>query len=227
MARAAEEAAIYATEGGDRRRASPEFQQATVFAWLVHQLYTPGYPVSRFRMGKMLYLIEARTKAGLFTEFRKQAAGPYDPNLRYKGPEDIAVRQRQWLVSKGDTGFEPGPNIEEALGYAPSYIDLKAAAEVVENFKTFKDETLERWTTVHMAAEELLSTDQQVTSEAVIRYIESVPEWRPKLSRQTFSLADITNGYYRLMVIGQSNSHREFRTRPQRLRRIDEHAADA
>jgi hypothetical protein len=60
----------------NKRRAGLEFQQATVFAWLVHRLYTPGYPVSRFRMGKMVYLIEAKTKAGLFTTFRKQAAGP-------------------------------------------------------------------------------------------------------------------------------------------------------
>jgi hypothetical protein len=97
------------------------------------------------------------------------------------------VRQKQWLISKDDTGFEPGPNIEEALEYAPRYIDLKAAVEVVEHFRMFRYETLKGWTPVHMAAEELLSTGQQVTSETVIRYIESIPEWQPKLSREEFN----------------------------------------
>jgi hypothetical protein len=171
-----------------RQPSAPEpFRQAAVLAWVVHKLHSPGYPVSRFRAQKMLYLIEARLRTGLSIEFRKQAAGPYDPSLRYKGPEDIAVRQRGWLVQPDDSHFEPGPNIEEALRYASRYIDTELAESVLEEFRTFKDGTLERWTTVHLAAVELQRQGQPVTPETVEAYIESVPEWQPKLSREEFT----------------------------------------
>jgi hypothetical protein len=175
-----------------------------VLAWVVHKLHSPGYPVSRFRVQKMLYLIEAITETGLFSEFRKQAAGPYDRGLRYKGPEDIAVRQRGWLVPRGDSHFEPGPNIEEALRYASRYIDTELAELVLEEFRTFKDGTLERWTTVHLAAVELLRQGQPVTPETVEAYIESVPEWQPKLSRDEFTpgrIADALQGLEKLGFI--------------------------
>jgi len=137
--------------------------------------------------------MEASAKTDLFTEFHKHAAGPYDPNLRYKGPEDIAVRQKDWLLPSGNTHFEPGPKIEEALHHGPRYIDTELAEQLLEELRTLKDETLERWTTVHLAATEVLSTGHRVTPQDVIRHIESVPEWRPKLSRQAFTPAEIAH----------------------------------
>jgi hypothetical protein len=210
--REVEEARVYAIPAAGLARAAgtsvrqpstPEpFRQAAVLAWVVHKLHSPGYPVSRFRVQKMLYLIEAITETGLFTEFRKQAAGPYDPGLRYKGPEDIAVRQRGWLVPRGDSHFEPGPNIEEALRYASRYIDTELAELVLEEFRTFKDGTLERWTTVHLAAVELQRQGQPVTPETVGAYIESVPEWQPKLSRDEFTLDRIADALQGLEKLG-------------------------
>jgi hypothetical protein len=187
LARAAEIPEAYAMGSARQPVASVVFQQAAVLAWVVHELHSPGYPVSRFRVQKMLYLIEAVTESGLFAEFRKQAAGPYDPSLRYKGPEDIAVRQRGWLVPRGETHFELGPNIKEALDYASRYIDTELAELVLKEFRTFKDGTLERWTTVHLAAVELLRQGQPVTPETVEAYIESIPEWQAKLSREEFT----------------------------------------
>jgi PAS domain-containing protein len=210
--REVEEARVYAIPAAGLARAAgtsvrqpsaPEpFRQAAVLAWVVHKLHSPGYPVSRFRAQKMLYLIEAITETGLFTEFRKQAAGPYDPSLRYKGPEDIAVRQRGWLVQPDDSHFEPGPNIEEALRYASRYIDTELAELVLEEFRTFKDGTLERWTTVHLAAVELLRQGQPVTPETVEAYIESVPEWQLKLSRDEFTSGRIADALQGLEKLG-------------------------
>lgn len=207
LARAAETGEVYLTEPARRPAASAAFQQAAVLAWVVHKLHSPGYPVSRFRVQKMLYLIEAATEAGLFTDFHKQAAGPYDPGLRYRGPEDIAVRQRRWLVARGETHFEPGPNIEEALHYAPRYIDTELAELVLDKFRTFRDETLERWTTVHLAAVELEREGKPVTPESVLAYIESVPEWQPKLSREEFILDRIVEALEGLRTIGLLISH--------------------
>ncbi|MDI3281659.1 MAG: type I restriction endonuclease subunit M, partial [Bacillota bacterium] len=91
-------ARVQQRSGGPSEATLP-FKQAAIFAWVVNALYSPGYAVSRYRAGKMLYLIERATQSGLFRGFLKQAAGPYDPRLRYKGPEDIAVRQHRWLVA--------------------------------------------------------------------------------------------------------------------------------
>lgn len=172
----------------DSRTASPEFKQAAVLAWVVQQLYAPGYPVSRFRVGKMIYLIERAIQLGLFQNYLKQAAGPYDPSLRYKGPEDIAVRQQQWLRAVSDTRFEPGPKIAAGLRYAPRYLDLAQAAAVIEQFRTYQDASLSRWTTVDMAARDLMDLGEAVNPERVWQYLQQVPEWQHKLQREEFSL---------------------------------------
>ncbi len=208
---AAETAEVSVTEPACRPTASVAFRQAAVLAWVVHRLHSPGRPVSRFRVQKMLYLIEAVTETGLFNEFRKQAAGPYDPGLRYKGPEDIAVRQRGWLVARGDAHFEPGSNIEEALRRAPRYMDEVLAESVLEKFRGFRDETLERWTTVHLAAVELQRRGDPATPDTVLAYIQSVPEWQPKLSREEFVLdrvADALGGLRkRGILLGKGGAH--------------------
>jgi type I restriction enzyme S subunit len=209
LAGAAETAEAYESGPARQSAANAAFRQATVLAWVVHKLHSPGYPVSRFRVQKMLYLIEAVTETGLFSEFRKQAAGPYDPGLRYKGPEDIAVRQKGWLVARGEAHFEPGPNIEEALRYAPRYIDTESAALVLEEFRTFRDETLERWTTVHLAAVELQRRGDFVTPETVAAYIRSVPEWQPKLSREEFTLERIADAIRGLRSMGLLTQKKE------------------
>ncbi|GIW45685.1 MAG: hypothetical protein KatS3mg077_2967 [Candidatus Binatia bacterium] len=139
----------------------------------------------------MLYLIEAATDTGLFNEFRKQAAGPYAPSLRYQGPEDIAVRQKGWLIARKDTHFKPGRKIEEALKYAQRYIAIEPAASLLEEFRTFRDDILERWTTVHAAAVELQRRGSAVTPKTVLAHIQSIAEWKPKLSRKAFGVERI------------------------------------
>ncbi|ROR02913.1 Eco57I restriction-modification methylase domain-containing protein [Desulfosoma caldarium] len=204
LALAAERQGAFVADTPGQPAARKAFQQAVVFSWAVDRLHSPGYPVSRFRVQKMLYLIESATKTGLFMDFRKLAAGPYDPWLRYKGPEDIALREKNWLVAHDPTHFEPGPNIQEALGYAPRYIDTNLAELVLEKFRTFKDETLERWTTVHLAAMELWRGDKSMTPEAVLAYIRSVPEWKTKLSREAFApdrIADALEGLRKLGLL--------------------------
>ncbi len=139
------------------------FQQAAVLAWVVSKLSAPGCPVSRFRVQKILYLVEGAAGSGLFTKFRKQAAGHYDPGLRHHGPEDIAMRQKGWLEMPDDAHFLPGPNTAKALEYGPRYVDEILAELAIEEFRTFRDETLECWTTVHLAAVELARQGQPIS----------------------------------------------------------------
>ncbi|MBI4529872.1 MAG: type I restriction endonuclease subunit M [Deltaproteobacteria bacterium] len=169
-----------------RRTATRPFRQAATLAWLVYELYEPGFPVSRYRAGKMMYLVECSEKLGLFQNYLKYAAGPYDPGLRYRGPENIALNQRHWLVAPDSTHFEPGPNIQEAIRFAKRYIPVDRASAIIENFKEYTNPALERWTTVEMAARELQGRGETVTPENVLAYIESVPEWESKLQREEF-----------------------------------------
>ncbi len=185
-----------------RRTASPQFQQAAVIAWVVQRLHSQGHPVSRFRAGKIIYLIQRAEGLALFQNYLKQAAGPYDPSLRYRGPEDIAIRQRRWLAATDTSHFEPGPNIANAVRYAERYMDTARAAALIDHFREFRDATLERWTTVDTAACEVVANADTVTAEAVLAHIKAIPEWAAKLDRQEFELDKVRSALAGLRKLG-------------------------
>jgi hypothetical protein len=78
-----------------QKSAPEEFKRAVVFTWGVGRLHQQQIRATRLRVGKLIYFIEVEQRSGLFQNFLKQAAGPYDPTLRYKGPQDIAVHQQK------------------------------------------------------------------------------------------------------------------------------------
>lgn len=172
-----------ATKG--RKGASDEFKQAVVFTWVVGRLHEQQVRASRLRVGKLLYFIEADQKSGLFKNHLKQAAGPYDPSLRYKGPEDIALRQQHWLRMVSATDFVPD-SIGKCEKFFGRYFDPQKAEAVLEHFRTYGDEALGRWATVHYAAQELVAQGQPVNSATVLHHLESSPEWAHKADRQEF-----------------------------------------
>ncbi|HXF94293.1 MAG TPA: hypothetical protein VNK46_16185 [Nitrospiraceae bacterium] len=202
MAKSVEQSRSTTVSKPGPRKAPSQFQQAAILAWVVQQLYGQGRPVSRFRAGKIIYLIERAVQLGLFHNYLKQAAGPYDPSLRYKGPEDIAVRQQRWLTAVDESHFEPGPKINVALRYARRYLNFAQASAVIEQFRTYQDGTLSRWTTVDMAARELERLGQAVTPEHVWGYLADVSEWQHKLQREEFSVDLIASTLVGLRKIG-------------------------
>ena len=179
-------AASNASGPSGSRKATREFRQASILAWVVAELHESGRAVSRFRAGKMIYLIERGQDLGLFQHYLKQAAGPYDPQLRYGGPEKIAVEDHQWLRASDESHFEPGPNVEKGIRYAERFMDAGLAGEVLGHFKKYSNGALERWTTVDMASREIASGGGAVTVESVLAYIEATPEWAAKLERTEF-----------------------------------------
>ena len=172
-------------------RATLEFRQSSIFAWVVSELYDEGRPVSRFRVGKMIYLIERSQHLGTFQGFIKQAAGPYDPSLRYGGPEKIAIHDHQWLLETDDSHFAPGPNILNALRYAERYFNIDEARVVIQDFRTYRDGALERWTTLDMAIREIHDNGGEIGEQAILDHIRGIPEWAPKLDRDEFSISKI------------------------------------
>jgi hypothetical protein len=185
-----------------RKKTPDRFKQAAIFAWTVQELYSPGHPVSRFRAGKIIYLIERALELHLFRNYLKQAAGPYDPTLRYGGAEGIAVRRLKWLSVTDASHFVPGPNISQVKRYVSKYIDIVQASSVINEFRNYQDEALERWTTIDMAARELALTGKSVTAQNILGYIESIPEWRHKVGREQFSPERVAKSLDGLKMLG-------------------------
>ena len=143
------------------------------------------------RYTKLSYLLHRREE-GHAEGYIKKAAGPYNPQTRYGGPEKIALQKdyvRQHTSGKGQ-GFIASTHVDEA----EHYFDRWYGSEVLQWLEQFRYETnndLELLTTVDMAAEELCEAGEEVSVESVKEVIRSHPEWDPKLDRPIFSDANL------------------------------------
>lgn len=172
-----------------------QINEAVVISVLVKRFGTKF--LSRKRYTKLSYLLH-RYAEGQPEGYRKKAAGPYNPDTKYKGPERIAQKKRiaqkngYICFYKGDksTGFIAG----QAIGKAEYYFSKWYGSEVLdwlEQFHFKSNDELELLTTVDMAMEELRRAGQTVDVEAVKGIIQSHPEWEAKLQREIFSDANI------------------------------------
>ncbi|HVB01301.1 MAG TPA: hypothetical protein VNE42_08565, partial [Acidimicrobiales bacterium] len=93
----------------------------------------------------------------------------------------------------GSDHLEPGAKIEEGIVYAAGWLDAEHATEVVGTLLRYTNGTLERWTTIDMAAREIAAEGKPVTPGVVLAHIESIPEWAPKLKREVFEPAKIAS----------------------------------
>ncbi len=168
-----------------------QFNEAVVISVLAKHFGNEQYPLGRMRYTKLSYLLH-RYEEGHAEGYLKKAAGPYNPQTRYRGPEKIALEKdyvRQHRSSKGQ-GFIASTNFDEA----ESYFDKWYRSEVLQWLEQFRYKTnndLELLTTVDMAAEELCEAGEEVSVENVKEVIRSHPEWDPKLDRPIFSDANL------------------------------------
>jgi hypothetical protein len=174
------------------KRAAPlPFRRAAVYTWVCSELLQEYPRPTRYAVGKISYLLEIGLDLGLFTTHKKKAAGPYDPALRYRDAEPIAVEQQRWLVAEG-TSYEPGPDIDKAMQYAPRYLkDLAAARALVHYCSNVSGPFLETWTTVLMATQDLDREGRPATIDAIREHIASFDEWAAKLQKKHFTSKSI------------------------------------
>ena len=207
------------------RRASPQWVQAALLTWLCVEIRRRNQRATRFRLEKLLYLLCAREDVlrarelasgtlppsrqetmaeDLGLRFLEKAAGPYDPDLRYRGGEPLA-RKKGFLVScDGDTAFLPGTNAGIALRYAPRYTERfhQGWDSFLDTVVPLEDEVLERGATVHGACVGLARQGKPWTPQAVQAYLNSVPDWRAKLDKSHFSSDLITRSIQGLQGLG-------------------------
>ncbi len=170
-----------------------QINEAVVISFLVHKFGTKKYPLSRFRYTKYAYLLHRQSEREA-RGFDKYAAGPYNPANRYKGAEDIAVKNKyitkvQNPTSQNDA-FVVNENIEGALNYFQEWYGTEIQ-QWIEQFKFYKNEYLEVLTTVDKAICELAQKRNTIDVQNIKVYIDSIPQWKKKLEKPYFSDIEI------------------------------------
>jgi type I restriction enzyme S subunit len=170
-----------------------QINEAVIIAILAKQFGTKEFPSPRKRSTKLTYLLHRH--AGQDTgRYLKKAAGPYNPAIKYKGPETIAQKNGYVRTYHNGIyeGFVAAENIAQAETYFRDWYGLDALSWL-EQFRFRKTDELELLTTVDMAIEELRRAGNAVDLETVKQVIGSDPEWTNKLKRGIFADANISN----------------------------------
>ena len=166
---------------------SPESDDAVMLSVLSDRFGSAEFPLGRFRHTKLIYLLHRHVEGGA-EGYLKKAAGPYNPRVRYGGPERIARQSgyvRETQAGKY-SGLEQGEHIDKATGYFTRWYGDEPL-QWLEQFRYESNDTLEVLTTVDMAVRELRAGGGEVSVAEVRRVLTESDEWRPKLQRPEFS----------------------------------------
>ena len=169
-----------------------QFDDAVVIAAIVNEFYNDAIPLGRKRIQKLLYLLRRKQEADT-SAFKKKAAGPYADEVRYKGGEPIAVRNKYVAKKQGAKGttFSKGEKIESALEYIEKWEMTDDINWLVSTFKYTKTNDLELFATIDMAICDLINSGEVVSVASIKNLIASNKEWKDKLSKPYFSYNDI------------------------------------
>lgn len=164
-----------------------QINEAVVIGVLAKRFGNEQFPLPRKRRVKLMYLLH-RHAEGRAEGYLKKAAGPYDPNTKYKGPEQIALKNGYVRALRNEKyeGFVAGEKIEQAQRYFEQWYG-EAALAWLERFRYRKTDDLELLATVDMAMVDLAANSEPADVTSVKRVIAAHPEWLPKLSRELFS----------------------------------------
>lgn len=168
-------------------KANWEFKEAVLIAFLTKKCATTEYPLGRKRYTKFSYLFHRYTDNKV-EKYRNKAAGPYNPETKYKGPEKIAKQNKYIQESKEGkfNGFVPDENIEKALDYFCKYWTEDDVAWFDKN-KFLSNDKLELIATVDKAILDLQKQAKTISFDNVKKYIQESEEWKAKLKREIFS----------------------------------------
>ncbi len=185
-------AAQEASTGDKKSSHNWAFNEAVVISTLVNRFGKEDYPLGRKRYTKLSYLLHRRVERRA-EGYLKKAAGPYNPQTKYGGPEKIAKANGYILQHKGPkghSGFIAADNIAQAEGYFEKWYGLDVL-QWLEQFRFKKNDDLEVLATVDMATVELHEAGTEVNVASVKSVIANHPEWEAKLDRAAFSDANI------------------------------------
>lgn len=168
------------------------FDDAVMIAGIVNAFYFEKYPLGRKKVQKLLYLVRRKEQADI-SAFHKKAAGPYADEVRYKGGEPIAQKNKYIQVKRNEKGscFEKGVQMQQALAYLQDWGKQADIDWLVSQFQYTSVNELELLATVDMAICDLRRESTEISVASIKDLIRSNKEWRDKLKKAYFKDADI------------------------------------
>ena len=168
------------------------FDDAVMIAGIVNAFYSEKYPLGRKKVQKLLYLVRRKELADI-SAFHKKAAGPYADEIRYKGGEPIAQKNKYIQVKRSEKGsrFEKGVQMQQALTYLQDWGKQGDVDWLVSQFQYTSVNELELLATVDMAICDLRREGKETSVASIKDLIHSNIEWRDKLKKAYFKDADI------------------------------------
>jgi len=168
------------------------FEDAVILAVLADKIGSPDFPFTAFDAQKFPYLLRRHIE-GVTRGYKKFAAGPYNPELKYKSALPIALNRNYVKQTKVPyLGVIASANIQKAKEYFHKWYGEEPLLWI-EQFQFIKGRKneLELLTTVDMAMVELRADNMPITMLAVKNIIQTSKEWTSKLKREIFSDANI------------------------------------
>ena len=167
------------------------FNEAVVISVLAKGFGSEQFPLGRKRYTKLSYLMH-RHHEHQAEGYLKKAAGPYNPDTKYKGPEAIAIKNGYVRPHARDkfSGFVASDKIAEADTYFRKWYGDDVLIWL-EQFRFKPNDELELLATVDMAMEDLRQSGKSVELSTVKSVIRNHPEWEAKLERDIFSDTNI------------------------------------
>lgn len=168
------------------------FDDAVMIAGIVNAFYSEKYPLGRKKVQKLLYLVRRKEQADI-SAFHKKAAGPYADEIRYKGGEPIAQKNKYIQVKRSEKGscFEKGAQMQQALAYLQDWGKQADIDWLVSQFQYTSVNELELLATVDMAICDLHREGKVISVASIKNLIRSNKEWRGKLKKTYFRDLDI------------------------------------
>ena len=168
------------------------FDDAVMIAGIVNVFYSEKYPLGRKKVQKLLYLVRRKEQADI-SAFHKKAAGPYADEVRYKGGEPIAQKNKYIQVKRNEKGsrFEKGVQMQQALTYLQEWGKQGDVDWLVSQFQYTSVNELELLATVDMAICDLRREGKEISVASIKDLIRSNKEWRDKLKKTYFRDSDI------------------------------------
>ena len=168
------------------------FDDAVMIAGIVNAFYSEKYPLGRKKVQKLLYLVRRKEQADI-SAFHKKAAGPYADEIRYKGGEPIAQKNKYIQVKRNEKGscFEKSVQMQQALTYLKDWGKQADVDWLVSQFQYTSVNELELLATVDMAICDLRREGKEISVASIKDLIRSNKEWRDKLKKAYFKDADI------------------------------------
>lgn len=168
------------------------FDDAVMIAGIVNAFYSEKYPLGRKKVQKLLYLVRRKEQADI-SAFHKKAAGPYADEVRYKGGEPIAQKNKYIQVKRSEKGsrFEKGVQMQQAMAYLQEWGKQADIDWLVSQFQYTSVDELELLATVDMAICDLWREGKEISVASIKGLIRSNKEWRDKLKKTYFRDSDI------------------------------------